>query len=141
MARKELEEHDKRFHETLLKRILNKTLVSFLIFLSWLPFRVLYFISDFMYLIVRYAIKYRYKVITENLKNSFPEKTEIEIDQIRTRFYRHFCDLFFESIKIYSISDNAISKRLKVMGQDKANEFFDQGRSVIALAMHHNNWE
>ena len=52
MARKELEEHDKRFHENLLKRILNRTLVSFLIILSWLPFRILYLISDFMYLIV-----------------------------------------------------------------------------------------
>lgn len=141
MIRKELEEHDKRFHETPLKRILNKTLVGFLILLSWLPFRVLYILSDFMYLIVRYAIKYRYKVITDNLKNSFPEKTEIEIDQIRTRFYHHFCDLFFESIKIYSISDKAIAKRLKITGENKANEFFDQGRSVIALAMHHNNWE
>jgi len=141
MARKELEEHDKRFHENLLKRILNRTLVSLLIILSWLPFRILYLISDFMYLIVRYGIKYRYKVITENLKNSFPEKTEIEIAQIRTRFYRHFCDLFFESIKIYSISDNAISKRLKVKGENSANEFFDQGRSIVALAMHHNNWE
>ena len=141
MARKELEEHDNRFHENLLKRILNKTLVSFLVFLSWLPFRVLYFLSDFMYLIVSYAIKYRYKVITENLKNSFPEKTEIEIAQIRSRFYRHFCDVFLESIKIYSISDNAISKRLKVKGENSANEFFDQGRSIVALAMHHNNWE
>ena len=81
MIRKKLEEHDKRFHETPLKRILNKTLVGFLILLSWLPFRVLYILSDFMYLIVRYAIKYRHKVITDNLKNSFPEKTEIEIDQ------------------------------------------------------------
>jgi len=34
-----------------------------------------------------------------------------------------------------------MEKRLTIKGTDKANDFFDQGRSIIALAMHYNNWE
>ena len=39
------------------------------------------------------------------------------------------------------MSDKEMEKRLTLKGTDKANDFFDQGRSIIALAMHHNNWE
>ncbi|HCE57203.1 MAG TPA: lipid A biosynthesis acyltransferase [Prolixibacteraceae bacterium] len=141
MARKELEEKDSRFRENIFQRTLNRMLVGMLIAISYLPFWILYRLSDVMYLFIRFIFRYRWKVITTNLRNAFSEKPESEIKQIRNRFYRHFCDVFFESIKIYSISDNAIGKRLLVKGADVANDFFDKGRSVVALAMHHNNWE
>jgi len=141
MDRTELAKRDKRFHENGFKRIINQTLVGFLIAVSWLPFWALYCLSDALYIIIRFVIKYRFKVITENLKCALPEKSEKEISQIRTKFYRHICDIIFESIKIYSISDKEIEKRLTLKGTDKANELFEEGRSIIALAMHHNNWE
>src|SRR5690606_4284736 len=53
----------------------------------------------------------------------------------------HICDIIFESIKIYSISEKEIEKRLKITGTELANEFYDQKRSLIALAFHFNNWE
>lgn len=141
MARKELEEKDSRFRENFIQRILNGLLVGLLIAISFLPFWVLYRISDIFYILMRFVFRYRWNVITTNLKNSFPEKSESEIARIRNRFYRHLCDVFFESIKIYSISDKSLEKRLKIVGENLGNEFFDQKRSVIALAMHHNNWE
>jgi KDO2-lipid IV(A) lauroyltransferase len=141
MARKELEETDSRFRENFIQRTLNSLLVGLLIALSYLPFWVLYRLSDVMYLFIRFIFKYRWKVITTNLRNAFPEKPASEINRIRSRFYRHFCDMFFESIKIYSISDKLIERRLLVKGTDAATDFFDKGRSVVALAMHHNNWE
>jgi KDO2-lipid IV(A) lauroyltransferase len=106
-----------------------------------LPFWILYGISDFFYLILRFVVKYRHKVITENLKHAFPEKTENEISEIRNKFYRHICDIFVESIKVYSISDNEIEKRLKITGAELANDFYEQKRSLIAMAFHYNNWE
>jgi Kdo2-lipid IVA lauroyltransferase/acyltransferase len=141
MDRTELVKRDKRFYESGFKRIINQILVGLLISVSWLPFWILYRFSDALYIIVRFIIKYRYKVISENLKHAFPEKTELEISQIRNKFYHHICDIIFESIKVYSMSDKEMKNRLTLKGTDKANEFFDQGRSIIALAMHHNNWE
>lgn len=141
MARKELEEKDSRFRENFIQRTLNRFLVGLLIAISYLPFWILYRLSDVMYIFIRFIFRYRWKVITTNLHNAFPEKPESEIKRIRSRFYRHFCDVFFESVKIYSISDKAIERRLLIKGTEVANDFYDQGRSIIALAMHHNNWE
>lgn len=141
MSKIELAKRDKRFHEGAIKRVLNHFLVGVLIAVSWLPFWILYRLSDALSIVLRFIIKYRFKVITENLKFAFPEKTEKEISEIRNKFYRHICDVFFESIKLYSISDKEMEKRMVITGAEIANDFFDKGRSVIALAMHHNNWE
>jgi KDO2-lipid IV(A) lauroyltransferase len=141
MYRTELTKRDKRFHESVLKRMVNGILVGFLIAVSFLPFWVLYRLSDLLYILIRFVIKYRYKVISENLKYAFPEKTENEINKIRNKFYRYICDVIFESIKLYSISDNEMEKRVILKGVGKVNEFFMEGRSIIGFSIHHNNWE
>ena len=70
--------------------------------LSILPFRVLYFISDFIFLIIYHIIGYRKKVVLDNLKLVFPEKTEKELLQIQKKFYHHFVDVFIEMLKTFS---------------------------------------
>jgi KDO2-lipid IV(A) lauroyltransferase len=50
--------------------------------LSKLPFSALYVISDGFYFIVYHLIGYRKKVVWSNLKNSFPEKTDAELQVI-----------------------------------------------------------
>lgn len=141
MKRTELENHDKRFRESPLKKLLNNILIGFLIAISYFPFWILYGISDFLYLVMRFVVKYRYKVITENLQHAFPEKTKKEISEIRNKFYSHFCDVFLESIKIYSISDKEIAKRVEITGTGVANDFYANKKSIIAMAFHYNNWE
>lgn len=141
MAREELEKRDHRFHENKLKKILNRILVGLLIGFSYLPFWILYRISDLLYLVIRFVVKYRYKVITQNLKNAFPEKSEKEISEIRKRFYRHFCDVIFESLKMYRMDDKQMEKHIQFKGLETVNGIYDQGKSFIALAMHYNNWE
>ena len=141
MSNSELVKRDIRFHENFFKRTVNHTLVGLLIVLSHLPFWVLYRFSDVLYFLMRYIVKYRFKVINENLNFAFPEKPKEEISQIRNKFYRHICDVIFESIKLYSISDKEMEKRMVIKGAEAANIFFDNGRSIITMAMHHNNWE
>jgi KDO2-lipid IV(A) lauroyltransferase len=141
MNRKELTKIDKRFHENTFKQIINHILVGLLIAVSWLPFWILYRLSDALYIIIRFVIKYRFKVITENLNYAFPEKTENEISEIRNKFYRHFCDLVFESVKLHSINEKEIAKRVITKGTEILNSFYDSGRSIIGLTIHHNNWE
>ena len=137
----ELAKKNKRYYESFWKRIVNKALAGFLILISYLPFWVIYGISDFLYLLVRYIIKYRKKVIIENLTYAFPEKTKEEIEIITGKFYRHFCDLSLETIKLYSLNKKQVSKRIHYKGLDKLHDYFEEGKSIIVLAMHHNNWE
>ena len=51
------------------------------------------------------------------------------------------CDLAMESFKLYSMTENKLKERMKIKGIDLANQYFDNGKSVIAFAFHHNNWE
>ncbi|MBN2636230.1 MAG: lysophospholipid acyltransferase family protein [Prolixibacteraceae bacterium] len=141
MAREDLEKRDKRFHEGKLKKIFNHILVGFLIVLSHLPFWILYRLADLLYLIFRFLVRYRYQVITQNLKNAFPEKSNTEIVVIRNRFYRHFCDMIFESVKMYSMSEKQMGKHIRFKNYEICNTIYDSGKSLIGLGMHYNNWE
>ena len=72
--------------------------------ISFLPFPLLYLISDFVYLILYHVLFFRKKVVRRNLTNSFPEKDLSEIKIIERRFYKHLADVMLESLKLFSIS-------------------------------------
>ncbi len=124
-----------------MSRILKQFTVSLLKGFSHLPFWIIYGISDFFYIVIFYFIGYRKKVVYSNLRNSFPEKSEKEVDRIAKRFYHHFCDLMLESVKLHSISEKQLDKRLTFKGLDKMNEYAEKGESIILWGMHYNNWE
>lgn len=109
--------------------------------ISLLPYGVLYFFSDVVYFLVFNVVGYRKKVVLKNLRNSFPEKSEKEIKQIAKGFYKHFCDLIFETIKGFSISEKSALKRMKVVNVELLNEYHDQGKEVLITGGHYANWE
>ena len=109
--------------------------------LSFLPLSVLYFLSDFLYLIIFKLLKYRKKVVYDNLRNSFPEKSEKEIQKIIKEFNSHFCDLLVESIKIFSISKEEAIRRCKVLNPELLEKHHEQGKNLIVVTGHYNNWE
>ena len=110
-------------------------------YLSKLPFFVLYGISDFAYFIIYQIVGYRKNVVIENLQNSFPEKSELEIKHIAKDFYRHIADLFIEFLKGYAISKDEINERVKVMNLDVIKNYTDKNQSVIIVTGHISNWE
>jgi len=107
---------------------------------SLLPMRVLYVFSDFYYILIR-LVGYRREVIEENLKYSFPEKSSKEIKQIRNKFYRHFCDLFVETTKVQTMSEAEMKKRVKYNNLEFIDKAYDEGKDVVAVMAHYNNWE
>ena len=109
--------------------------------LSLLPFRVLYALSDIMYVMVYVVVRYRRNIVRHNLSTAFPEKTTAEIKQTERRFYHWFCDYFFESIKLLSLSERELRKRLVITNSDVLEQCFRQGRDTAALLGHYCNWE
>ena len=109
--------------------------------LSLLPLWCLYFISDFLYLVIYKLIGYRTKVVRDNLKNSFPEKSDTELISIEKKFYHHFFDLIIESIKSISITENQMRKRLVFKNIEMFDKYFDQNKSVVLTVSHYGNWE
>ncbi len=108
--------------------------------LSLLPFWILYRISDLLYFPLYYCIRYRRKVVRKNLVESFPEKDFSEILKIEKDFYRYFCDYFIETLKLFSMSRNTISKRMHFEGADLLNERLQKQNCVVYLG-HYCNWE
>ena len=115
--------------------------IFFLKILAKFPFGFIYFLSDIFYLVVYYIVGYRKNVVTANLKNAFPEKSEKEIKQITKKFYRHFSDLTLETIKMSGMKLPDFEERMKVANAGLINSYFEKGKSVLVLTMHYNNWE
>ncbi|TDQ14690.1 KDO2-lipid IV(A) lauroyltransferase [Algoriphagus boseongensis] len=110
--------------------------------LSRLPLGVLYLFSDLLYLLARYVIRYRKKVIDENLKFAFPEKSEKERKAIRNSFYRNFTDAFFaETIKMLTISEKELRRRFQVINQHLLDQEVLKEKSALMMAGHVFNWE
>lgn len=108
--------------------------------ISKLPLSVIYFLSDILYWVFR-LVPYRKKVIIQNLKNSFPEKSNQEINQLCIAFYHHFTDILAEGVKNLSISREELMKRYKVKNPELMENFYKQGKSVVLVSGHYNNWE
>ena len=77
----------------------------------------------------------------KNLRNSFPEKSETELETIRKQFESHFGDLIVESVKNFSISEKDARKRLQSENEEIIHEYLKQGRNVAIAGGPQNNWE
>ncbi|MCH6234518.1 lysophospholipid acyltransferase family protein [Cognataquiflexum rubidum] len=109
--------------------------------ISFLPLWVLYIFTDILYLIGYHLLKYRQKVIFENLAYSFPEKSEAERKAIAKKFFRTLTDSFAETIRFYSMTPSEVSERFKVSNSKMVIEKIDNGEIVILVSGHFINWE
>lgn len=87
------------------------------------------------------VIKYRKDVVSKNVQNSFPDLDATQHKVIINRFYRHFADLIVESIKLFSISKKQVIERCKIKNPELIETFYNQGRHIILVGGHYNNWE
>lgn len=109
--------------------------------ISRLPLSVLYALSSFAAFVLQYIVRYRAKVIQQNLQNSFPEKTAAEIKQITKDFYLNLTDVSFESLKLLDISKAELEKRVRITNLNVPMSTLDNGQSHLGLTSHLCNWE
>lgn len=108
---------------------------------AWFPLPVLYVLSDGISFLVHRVVRYRLKVVRNNIRNSFPDKPVKELREIESRFYHHLCDYCFELLKLFHISDQELDKRLKVTNIELLYDQLDKGRNIIMLMSHYGNWD
>ncbi|MEP6805965.1 MAG: lysophospholipid acyltransferase family protein [Flavobacterium sp.] len=109
--------------------------------ISILPFRLFYWLSDFVCFIIYRIIGYRKKVVRENLALTLPNLSKSELKEIEKKFYQHMCDMFLETIKTMSISPEEMEKRFRVTNIELVNEYAKKGKSVILVASHYASYE
>ncbi|GAB3530763.1 lysophospholipid acyltransferase family protein [Pontibacter brevis] len=109
--------------------------------LSLLPLSVLYVLADFLYFLVYYLIGYRKKVVYQNLRSAFPEKSEQEIQQIAKDFYKQLADVVVETLKLSSMQVEEMRRRITFTNQHLLDDLVKQGTPVITMGSHAANWE
>ena len=107
----------------------------------FVPFRLLYLISDGLAFLLRNVINYRKAVVDDNLRRAFPEKTGRERVEIARRSYRNLTDVTLETLKSYTLPITEIVRRCLPRNPELVNRYLDRGQSVILAGSHYNNWE
>lgn len=119
----------------------NKIIFGILRGLASLPFWVLYLFADIITPVLYHIVKYRRKVVRNNLTSSFPEKSIQEIKRIERKFYRYLGDQIIETLKLLHISDEVLKRHVKVINYEAVNQTLGKGRNAVLLMGHYGNWE
>ncbi|MFD1466786.1 lysophospholipid acyltransferase family protein [Hymenobacter caeli] len=109
--------------------------------LAHLPLGALYVVADGLYFLLAHGLRYRSRVVRENLRNSFPEKSEAEIQRISRAFYRHFTQLVVEILKLAAIQPAELARRARWVNPELMAGALARQRPVITLGSHMGNWE
>ena len=100
-----------------------------------------YWGSDTACFVLYHLVRYRRKVVRDNLVKSFPEKPAKEIKQIEKRFYRNFCDLVTETLRLRRMDTAEVQRHVTVTNPELLEELAQKGRSVLLAMNHSGNWE
>ena len=109
--------------------------------IAGLPLGILYLVSDMAYFVIYYLIRYRRCLVRENLRCSFPEKSEKEIRRIEKAFYHNLCDVFIEAFKCLNISNKEMRQRVEVVNYELPEQIASKGRNIFMLLGHCGCWE
>lgn len=119
------------------KKIIKALLKGF----ARLPLPALYLFSDFITSVLYHFVRYRRKVVRQNLSNSFPEKQPKELKRIEKSYYRYLGDQMVETLKLINISDKELQKRVRVINAEAVNEVNGAGKNAVLFLGHYGNWE
>jgi len=94
-----------------------------------------------VYVVAYHIIGYRKTVVHENIRNSFPNRSDKEISKIKKKFYLNFADYLVETVRSFTISSHELRVRMQHINQQVFQDAKDEGKNVIMLAGHVFNWE
>ena len=124
-----------------MKKLLYGLLYGVWFVLSLLPMWVHYVLSDLIYLVVYHLIGYRKPLVRRHLAESFPEKSGDERLRIERGFYHWFCDYLVETVKLLTISEQELKRRMVFKGTETVDEIVESGQSCAVYLGHYCNWE
>lgn len=122
-------------------KILYGSLYCIFYLVSLLPLTILYAISDGIYYMMYYVVRYRRHLVRKHLIDCFPEKSDEERLKIEREFYSWLCDYIVETIKLFTMSKKQIKKRMQFIGAEKVRESCQKGQSCAVYLGHYCNWE
>lgn len=103
----------------------------------WMQYNCL---ATTIYLVLRYVVRYRRKLILKQIADSFTDKSEQEVAKTCDDFYAHLGEVFISTMCMAGMTDEQRREAIKFNVPDSVKEAAD-GRHLVVLASHHGFWE
>ncbi|MBQ8810146.1 MAG: lysophospholipid acyltransferase family protein [Bacteroidales bacterium] len=126
-----------------MSELFAKIIRGCMICLGKLPLKFHYFMGDILSWIAEKLLRYRTDVVWINISRSFPEMKYKELKQVYRDFYRHFGEIFAETIWFAAATYKRLFKSgiVTVTNPEEINEMFLSTPSMTVLSTHCGNWE
>ena len=126
-----------------MKKFCVKTIRLFMRLLAKLPLKFHYFCGDVLSWFAKNVVQYRTGLVWTNISRAFPEKKYWQLKKIYNDFYRHFGEIFAETIWFADSSYAKLQKAgiVTVKNPEEFNEIYEASPSVTILCSHCGNWE
>ena len=107
----------------------------------YIPFSVLYRLSDFFSWLGYRILRAHLNVVRKNIQFIFPELTTKQQRTIEKQAYQNFFDIIVETIKSFSLTEEELKQRFIITNTDLLESLYQQNRSVVIFTSHFGNWE
>ena len=121
----------------MISKLINIIGYSFFWFISLIPLSLYNLLSY----LINFIFFYRKKIVLNNIKLAFPNKSNLEIKNIYKGFRLYFINLICEIIKMFSSNISFYKKRINIQNINLINNYYNKNQSVIIIGGHYNNWE
>jgi KDO2-lipid IV(A) lauroyltransferase len=82
------------------------------------------------------------RIVSNNLKMAFPEKTAGELKLLKRKIYRHFSTIFTQIIYLYvKQNPEKILPEIQIRNSQVLKDILNRGKGVILFSAHFGNWE
>lgn len=98
-------------------------------------------LSDVFYFVGYKLLRYRVNLVRSNLTQAFPDKSQVDIELIIRQFYQNFFDIILETIKILTISESEMKKRMLKGNVSVLEKLYSENKSIVLAFGHFGNWE
>ncbi len=83
----------------------------------------------------------RKKLILDNLRHAFPEKTEAEIMVIAKASFQNLLTAYFEILYLDKLTAEQIQQYISFPEKEKMKSYLKSGKGLIVLTGHYGSWE
>ena len=96
--------------------------------------------APFISFTLRRVVRYRYGVITKQLRASFPQRSEGELQDICNRYYDHLAEMIVGTLSLAAMNDKRRAEATEFNLTDDFDKIIE-GRNAIVLTSHYGFWE
>jgi KDO2-lipid IV(A) lauroyltransferase len=109
---------------------------------SRMPLWLMHRLSDLLWPLLFYVIRYRRETVDANLAIAFPTSTQQERKVIARKFYKGFVDTALETVKALQLPPQEFKRRVRMVNREVLDQAMrDRSQPVIVTTLHMGNWE